>query len=49
VDEEADYALPFWAGVIPLRVSPKPPQDDGLLLPEVDVPASVEAFMRRRG
>jgi uncharacterized protein len=49
VDEEADYALPFWAGVIPLQLSPKPPQDDGLLLAGVDVPTSVEAFMRRRG
>jgi uncharacterized protein len=49
VDEEEDYALPFWGGIIPLRVAPKPPQDDGMLLPGVEVPVSVEAFMRRRG
>ncbi len=49
IDEEEDYALPIWAGVIPLRIAPKPPQDDGLLQPDVTVPASVEAFFRRYG
>jgi nitroimidazol reductase NimA-like FMN-containing flavoprotein (pyridoxamine 5'-phosphate oxidase superfamily) len=49
VDEEEDYALPFWAGVIPLRIAPKPPQDDGLLRPGVEAPPSVEAFWRRYG
>jgi uncharacterized protein len=47
LDEEEDYALPFWAGVIALRLSTKPPEHDGRLLPGVETPASVEAFMRR--
>jgi hypothetical protein len=31
VDDEADYALPVWAGVIPVRTSLGRPQDDGRL------------------
>jgi hypothetical protein len=34
---------------VPLRVAPKPPQDDGLLQPGVKVPASIEAFQQRYG
>ena len=49
VDEEEDYGLPVWGGVVPLRVAPKPPQDDGLLQPGVKVPASIEAFQQRYG
>jgi nitroimidazol reductase NimA-like FMN-containing flavoprotein (pyridoxamine 5'-phosphate oxidase superfamily) len=49
IDEDEDYGLPFWGGVVPMRVAPKPPQDDGLVQPGVGVPASLEAFMRRYG
>jgi len=49
VDEEEDYALAIWGGVVPMRLQPKPPQDDGLLQPGVVVPASVEALWRRAG
>ena len=49
IDEEEDYGLPIWGGVVPLRVNAKPPQDDGLVPPDVKVPASVEAFQRRYG
>ena len=49
VDEDEDYGLPFWGGVVPMRIAPKPPQDDGLLQPDTKVPASIEAFMRRYG
>jgi nitroimidazol reductase NimA-like FMN-containing flavoprotein (pyridoxamine 5'-phosphate oxidase superfamily) len=33
VDDEADLTLPYWAGVVPLRLTPGPPQ------PEPDVTA----------
>ena len=33
VDDEEDYALPIWAGVIPIRTSLGRPQDDGRLAP----------------
>lgn len=47
VDEESDYAMPIWAGVIPLEVQAAPPEDDGRLLPDVRVPKSVMARHRR--
>ncbi len=46
-DDEEDYALPIWAGVVPLKPKICPPQDDGLLQPGVPVPASIEALMTR--
>ena len=34
VDEPEDYALPYWAGVVPLRLSAgRPEPDDGLRVP----------------
>ena len=48
-DDEADYGLPVWGGVVPLRITAKPPQDDGLLQAGVEVPASIEAFQQRYG
>jgi len=33
IDEEEDYALPIWAGVVPIRTSLGEPQDDGRLAP----------------
>jgi nitroimidazol reductase NimA-like FMN-containing flavoprotein (pyridoxamine 5'-phosphate oxidase superfamily) len=41
IDEPDDYALPIWAGVIPLRVAASAPQDDGRLLDGVEMPPSV--------
>lgn len=35
VDEEEDHALPVWAGVIPLRLTPGEPEQDAL---QLDVP-----------
>jgi uncharacterized protein len=43
IDEPEDYALPIWAGVIPLRVTPAAPEGDARLLEGVDLPASVKA------
>ena len=41
IDDDEDYALPVWAGVLPLAVVPRPPVDDGRVLPGVTVPRSV--------
>jgi nitroimidazol reductase NimA-like FMN-containing flavoprotein (pyridoxamine 5'-phosphate oxidase superfamily) len=38
VDDEEDYALPVWAGVLPLRTSVEPAVPDDRLLPGVTPP-----------
>lgn len=43
-DDEEDYALPIWAGVIPLRTQILPPVDDPRLLPGLTLPHHVAAF-----
>lgn len=47
IDEDGDYAMPIWAGIIPLSVRAAPPEDDGRLLPGVPVPQSVEIRRKR--
>jgi hypothetical protein len=45
VDDEVDYALPIWAGVVPVCTRLGAPRDDGRVLPEV--PAfELERFTR---
>ena len=44
VDDEADYALPVWAGEIPLRLIPGDPIDDPHLNPGTPVPAHVKEY-----
>jgi nitroimidazol reductase NimA-like FMN-containing flavoprotein (pyridoxamine 5'-phosphate oxidase superfamily) len=34
-DDEEDYALPVWAGIVPIRTQPGEPVADGRVLPEV--------------
>ena len=46
VDEEEDYALPCWAGVIPLRTQAGPPVADPRLAPENAVPEYARAYRR---
>lgn len=41
VDEEEDYALPIWGGVIPVRQALGEPVDDGRLAPEAGLPPKV--------
>lgn len=41
IDDDADYALPIWAGVVPLSVVAGAPVPDPRLVPGVEVPASV--------
>ncbi len=43
-DEEADYALPIWAGVIPVHLVTGPPIPDPRNLPDVGAPSHVTNF-----
>lgn len=43
-DDEADYDLPIWAGVIPLALTASDPEPDPLLSEGIDVAASVLRF-----
>ncbi|MFZ1414485.1 MAG: pyridoxamine 5'-phosphate oxidase family protein [Defluviicoccus sp.] len=43
-DDEADYALPIWAGVVPVRLQLLPAEDDPRNAPDVSVPADVGAL-----
>jgi nitroimidazol reductase NimA-like FMN-containing flavoprotein (pyridoxamine 5'-phosphate oxidase superfamily) len=45
VDDEADYELPVWAGVVPLALVPGRPVADPRLAPEVRTPLHVNAFV----
>lgn len=46
VDDEDDYALPTWAGVIPLALIPGPPEDDPRLASGLPPPEHVIAYRR---
>lgn len=41
VDEEADYKLPVWAGVLPLHTIPEPPVPDPALPDTLPLPPSI--------
>lgn len=45
-DDEADYTLPVWAGVLPLRVTAEEPISDPRLNPGIPVPAYVRSYRR---
>ncbi len=38
VDDAADYSLPYWAGVIPLRMVEGAPEPDPVLAPDIALP-----------
>lgn len=46
VDDEEDYALPSWAGVLPLALTPGEPVPDPRLAPGVPVPPNVARYSR---
>ncbi len=48
IDDEEDYALPVWAGVLPLSIATGPPVDDGRVLEHVALPLTVAEWRRRR-
>jgi uncharacterized protein len=41
IDEDEDYELPVWAGVLPMRTVVDPPEPDPRLDPRVELPAHV--------
>lgn len=45
IDDDEDYELPIWAGVLPVRTVVGAPIDDDRILPGVDVPANVSALV----
>jgi len=48
VDEEEDYALPVWAGVLPLQETPLAPIQDDRQTADLPVPEYVAGYSRRR-
>jgi uncharacterized protein len=46
IEEEADYAISTWAGVLPLHWSAGPPAPDDRLHPDARLPAYVCAYRR---
>jgi hypothetical protein len=44
VDDEADYALPVWAGVLPIRTAFGPPEADPLMTAAHPVPGYLADF-----
>jgi uncharacterized protein len=47
-DDEEDYALPVWAGVLPLALTPGEPEPDPRLGPAIPEPSYVAAWDRGR-
>lgn len=47
-DDEEDYALPIWAGVLPIRQEFLPPVADPKAVAEVPVPPSIQQARRSR-
>ena len=43
-DDEVDYALPIWAGVIPVVTKVLPPTDDPRLIPGLTPPPNIGSF-----
>ena len=48
VDEEEDYALPVWAGVLPLQEMPLSPIQDELQSEDVSLPGYIPSYSRTR-
>ena len=46
-DDDEDYALPVWAGVLPLALVPGEPMPDSRLPPAITTPPYVAAWNRR--
>ena len=46
VDDEEDYALDVWAGVVPLQISAGDPEPDGRLPDRIAVPDYLTGYTR---
>jgi hypothetical protein len=49
LDDEEDYALPVWAGVLPLGMTPREPIPDPRIAPGAEVPDYVRRYGVRIG
>ena len=47
VDEDEDYALPVWAGILPLRETPLQPTQDDLQSDDIPLPLYIAGYSRR--
>jgi nitroimidazol reductase NimA-like FMN-containing flavoprotein (pyridoxamine 5'-phosphate oxidase superfamily) len=47
-DDEEDYALPIWAGVLPLKITSGPPEPDPRLTADVPIPEHARRFVLER-
>ncbi|MDA7948791.1 MAG: pyridoxamine 5'-phosphate oxidase family protein [Hyphomicrobiaceae bacterium] len=45
IDDEEDYDLPIWGGVVPMRQVFDPPEDDGRLAPGTQLPESIKKLL----
>jgi nitroimidazol reductase NimA-like FMN-containing flavoprotein (pyridoxamine 5'-phosphate oxidase superfamily) len=48
IDDEEDYSLAVWAGVLPLEINPQPPLPDDRLAKGIAVPEYVQRYSRKR-
>jgi nitroimidazol reductase NimA-like FMN-containing flavoprotein (pyridoxamine 5'-phosphate oxidase superfamily) len=46
-DDQEDYALPVWAGVLPLQETPLPPIRDELLPDHISLPEYIAVYSRK--
>lgn len=46
VDEDEDYVLPVWAGILPLRETPLPPTQDELQSDDIPLPPYITGYVR---
>lgn len=47
VDDENDYAIPVWAGELPLELQPQPPVPDARIVEGASLPEYVRRYFRR--
>ena len=47
LDDESDYGLPVWAGVLPLEIKSRPPKPDDKLIKGVSLPDYVRRYDAR--
>ena len=48
IDDDEDYALDVWAGVIPLQLAALPPVSDSRSRKDIETPAYVQNYTRQK-
>ena len=48
LDDEEDYALPVWAGTVPMRLAAGPPRPDERLSPDIPCPSYLRELVAAR-